>query len=191
MNNYSKIPSSKNKFLKLNIEKKEYNQYWFSEKTIEFIISQIVNNTKPTESIALLSCPSIFFSLEKEVQDRCFLFDIDTSLLKKHPNAVFYDFNDYSNIESKYFSFFDFILIDPPFIAKEPWKKYADFTKLIGKECFKVLSCSIAENEKFLDEFLSLKRKEYQPSIPNLVYQYSFYSNYDDERLNQTNDELK
>ena len=45
MESSNKISSEKNKFLKLNPEKKEFNQYWFSEKTIDFIVNQIAKKT--------------------------------------------------------------------------------------------------------------------------------------------------
>lgn len=185
-----KVDSSKNKFLKLNLEKKEFNQYWFSEKTIDFIVDQISSNTNEKSKIALVSCPSIFFSLSKEMQEISYLFDIDEKLIKKHKNCVKFDFNDYSDLDKSFEGFFDYILIDPPFIVKEVWTKFADFTKLIGNSNSKILTCSIVENEQLLKDLLSLNKQNYQPSIPHLVYQYNFYSNYDDDKLKSYNKEL-
>ena len=39
-------------------------------------------------------------------------------------------------------------------------------------------------------EVLGVKRQPFKPSIPNLVYQYSLYSNYDDEELQKPNPEI-
>ena len=69
------IDSKDNKFLKRTPENADFNQYWFSEKTIKFILSQI--NSHGKERIGLVSTPSIFFSLSKECQDKSYLFDID------------------------------------------------------------------------------------------------------------------
>lgn len=35
-----------------------------------------------------------------------------------------------------------------------------------------------------------MKKKTFRPSIPNLVYQYSLYANYDDEELDKVNEEI-
>ena len=49
---------------------------------------------------------------------------------------------------------------------------------------------TIQENEKFLGEILGVKSRKYKPSIPNLVYQYCLYSNYEDEELDKVNEEI-
>jgi len=54
----------------------------------------------------------------------------------------------------------------------------------------KILGSSILENSKMLDELLELKTRDYKPSIPNLAYQYNFFSNYIADDLNQKNSEI-
>lgn len=51
----------------------------------------------------------------------------------------------------------------------------------------KILLSTIDENEKMLNDMLGVKRRKWRPSIPHLVYQYSLYSNYDDEELEKVN----
>ena len=125
-----------NKFLKRTPENSDFNQYWFSEKTIQFILSQI--NTHGKERIGLISTPSIFFSLPKELQDKSYLFDIDDKLISKHKNGRKYDFNwtNYDENFSDLKASFDFIVIDPPFITEEAWSKFAAFGKYCGRCCF-------------------------------------------------------
>ena len=41
-----------------------------------------------------------------------------------------------------------------------------------------------------LFELLGVKKQVFKPSIPNLVYQYNLYSNYDDEDLQKINPEV-
>ena len=99
-------------------------------------------------------------------------------------------------LPEKFENYFDFVLIDPPFITLEVWSKYAATTKHIiqkddeGKITGKILCCSIVENDKMLDELLGLSACMYKPSIPNLIYQYNFYSNYEDEILGSVNEEI-
>lgn len=85
------------------------------------------------------------------------------------------------------------MLADPPFITEEVWKKYADaIHKIIkkdeqGKPLGRILLSTIQENEQFLGGLLGVKSRKFKPSIPNLVYQYNLYSNYEDEELEKVN----
>ena len=189
-----------NKFLKLNKEKADFNQYWFSEKSIEFIINQIKKVYKNDKAIkiAFVSTPSIFFSLPEEIKDHSWLFEYDEKLLKKHKNSVFFDFNDFSQVDECHFNKYDLVIVDPPYINKPSWTQFANFVTIIAKKCednigkfsCKILTCSIAENAPMLKELLNLNIKNYQPSIPNLVYQYNFFTNFDDEELDRFNEEI-
>ena len=86
---------------------------------------------------------------------------------------------------------FDLVVIDPPFITREVWEKYAEAAKLLlkteGGHCF--LS-TIDENEAMIKELLGADRKKFRPSIPNLVYQYSLYATFTSEGLEQKNPEI-
>ena len=41
-----------------------------------------------------------------------------------------------------------------------------------------------------LDEILGVKSTNFQPSIPNLVYQYNLYTNYPSETYDKKNPEI-
>ena len=186
-----RIESKKNRFLKLHPEKEQYNQYWFSEDTINFFIEQITRHS-PTK-IGFVAVPSVFFSLDKETQEKSFMFDIDEKLTKKHKNGIRYDFNegDYETKFPELKNTFDYLVIDPPFITEAAWSKFADFAKFLKKENCKIIACSIAENKDKLKQLLDLDMKVFQPSIPHLVYQYNIYANYNDEELDKKNPEIQ
>jgi len=194
--NGKKVASKNNNFLKLNPEKEKLNQYWFSEKTIAYMVNQVEKHGK---AIALISCPSIFFSLSPEMKEKAVLFDYDEAFCKKHKNAVVFDYRDFEKLISEFENKFDFIVIDPPFIDEDPWTKFANFASLIAKKNSegeidnkrtKILLSSIAENKDLLKRLLNVDMRSYQPSIPNLIYQYNFYSNYEDEELDKVNEEI-
>ena len=175
------IESKDNKFLKITPENSDFNQYWYSEKTIEFLLNQV--NKYGKEKIGLIATPSIFFSLSKEMQEKSYLFDIDDKLISKHKNGVKYDFND-GDYETKFPQLknsFDFLVIDPPFISEDAWTKFANFAKYLANDKCKILASSIAENDEKLKRLLNLDIKAFKPSIPHLVYQYNIFANYDDE----------
>lgn len=110
---------------------------------------------------------------------------------------MFYDFNKPEEFDQKFNDYFDMVMIDPPFITEEVWSKYAVTIKKIiqkdenGNMKGKILLSSIDENEKMLINLgLGVTKRTYRPSIPNLVYQYSFFSNYEADSLNQVNPEI-
>jgi hypothetical protein len=93
------------------------------------------------------------------------------------------------------------VIIDPPFITREVWEKYAATTKLLlleettsDREDHSKANCillsTIAENEAMMKELLQVNPVAFQPSIPNLVYQYNLYTNYNSERLAKVNEEI-
>ena len=53
-----------------------------------------------------------------------------------------------------------------------------------------LLCSTIDENAEFMQELLSVKPTTFRPSIPNLVYQYSFYTNFADEASDEKNPEI-
>lgn len=83
------------------------------------------------------------------------------------------------------------VVIDPPYITEEVWNKYAEASRFLLKEGGLILGSTIDENEEMLKNMLDLHRIKFRPSIPNLVYQYSFYVNYDDEACNEKNPEIQ
>ena len=73
----------------------------------------------------------------------------------KDPGYVFYDFNAPENLPQELLGTFHMVVIDPPFITREVWEKYADAAKrLLKPEGGIVLGSTIDENEGFMGELL-------------------------------------
>lgn len=84
---------------------------------------------------------------------------------------MFYDFNKADELPSDLHHSFDLVVIDPPFITREVWEKYAEAAKLLLKEeGGHALLSTIDENEANIKELIGADRKAFRPSIPNLVY---------------------
>jgi hypothetical protein len=64
---------SASQFLKENIEDGDYNQYWYSEKTIGRMVEALIENGG---SIAFLSTPSIYFALPEDLRSKAYVFDV-------------------------------------------------------------------------------------------------------------------
>jgi len=68
------LSKHKNKFWMKFPEEGDHNQYWFSKKTISFILDQLKTHGK---KIAFLSTPSVYFSLkDKELKQNSKIFEV-------------------------------------------------------------------------------------------------------------------
>ena len=179
------------KFLMRHSEKENLNQYWFSEHTISVLISEIsLLFSQGHSKIACISTPSLYFSLPDEVKRSSKVFDIDIAF-QNDPGYVFYDFNHPENIPEAFDSYFDVIIIDPPFITREVWEKYATAIRRISNPNSRIILSSITENSTMLHELLQVQPCRFKPSIPHLVYQYNFFTNYmSTTALDQPNPEI-
>jgi hypothetical protein len=101
-----------------------------------------------------------------------------------------FDFKRVADVPAQYYARFDFVLIDPPFITKEVWQAYADAVRLITRPGARVLCSTIDENAGLLKELLGVERATFRPLIPNLVYQYSLFANYQHAGLEGVNEEV-
>ena len=68
--------------------------------------------------------------------------------------------------------------------------QYTTAIKYLLAENGKILLSTIDENAEMMKELLGVDKQIFRPSIPNLVYQYSFYANYESETLSQKNPEI-
>lgn len=62
-----------------NEEKAELNQYWYSPYTISQMVEEILAIGGKT---ALISTPSIYFSIPEEARKNCYLLDVSFYILQ-------------------------------------------------------------------------------------------------------------
>ena len=192
-----------NRFLARYKENADMNQYWYSKATIDFMANEVElicnppqqegeeNKENEVKKAVFLSTPSIYFSLkDKKVKENAKNLDYDTNFGKRDANFQFYDFNKADEIPKEFHNQFDIAIIDPPFITREVWEKYAVAAKMLLKPDGHILGSTIDENEEMIKELTGASRKQFRPSIPNLVYQYSLYATFDSEGLNSKNPEI-
>lgn len=60
-------------FLDGNHEDADFNQYWYSERTISRIVEALTENGG---KIAFLSTPSLYFSIPEELKSKAHVFDV-------------------------------------------------------------------------------------------------------------------
>ena len=193
-----------------NAENSGLNQYWYSQHTIETLVKEIQLHG---QRVAFLSTPSLYFSLtDPAVIEEAVLFEFDTdfaaqieakfassdnnsdnnkSTASSRTRFVHYDYNEPERVPMQFMGHFDYVVVDPPFITEEVWRKYAQTVKFIlntgtGPNASvnggsgKVMFTSVLENHNMLETVndLPLYIADFMPSIPNLVYQYYVFVNY-------------
>ncbi|EKX35998.1 hypothetical protein GUITHDRAFT_146140 [Guillardia theta CCMP2712] len=183
-------------FLKNTKEEADLNQYWYSKRTINALADEAA---EAGESVAFLSTPSIFFSMKpgrkrwgQQSRQGDALFDYDRQW-ESEEGFCFYDFNHPEGIPQSMQGCFDAVVVDPPFITEDVWRKYATAVRFCLRQGGKVLLTTIAENYELLQElFGDLNIAKFMPSIPTLPYQYRIFLNYSpvNPMLSEWNDEI-
>jgi hypothetical protein len=203
-------------FLRSAPEVADMNQYWYSSTTIETIVAELgaaaasAGGAAAGLRVACLSTPSVYFSLPEASPARAgsIAFDYDKQW-EGHPNYRYFDFRDPTGtIEPALRHSFDYCVVDPPFITRDVWTKYAEAIRLClkpGAGAGRVILTTVGENEAMLRTVLgaelgaSLRKTTFMPAMQKpwygfgLPYQYSLYVNYDlrpESGLNRWNHEV-
>mmetsp|Transcript_5092 Transcript_5092/g.5034 ORF Transcript_5092/g.5034 Transcript_5092/m.5034 type:complete len:186 (+) Transcript_5092:1-558(+) len=179
-----------NRFLLRYPEKEQFNQYWYSDRTLKALVDEADELfLQGFTRIACLSTPSLYFSMTEKSRENSYLFDIDRAF-QRDKGFVYYDFNFPENLDPALEKTFDAVVVDPPFITRDVWEKYARAVKFLLKDGGRIVVSSIDENAQMLNELLNIEKQVFQPSIPHLVYQYSFFTNYNSPRFQEKNPEI-
>ncbi|CBH12888.1 hypothetical protein, conserved [Trypanosoma brucei gambiense DAL972] len=193
-----------------NVERAEFNQYWYSIHTIDALIGEVRHHAT---ACAFLSTPSLYFAMiaaDKNggdgnteeaskgdsnaksalVRDSR-LFEYDKQW-KDDAGFVFYDFHRPEEVPVQYFGAFDYVVADPPFITEDVWTAYIQTAKLLLRNGGKLLFTTVMENHTMLEGLLDgpLFIATFRPAIAHLTYQYVCFTNYRPTRLSQVNEEL-
>ena len=210
-------------FLLGNPEKCDLNQYWYSRRTIDAFALEAADVVAAGGTVAFLSTPSIYFALTEGQRaaaapagsamalaaattgggQGCRVFEYDRQW-EADAGFVFFDFNALGeDCPPELLGAFDMVVVDPPFITREVWEKYAVATKRLlrpapaanGGACTlggpaRLICTTVQESAPWMAELLGVSPVRFQPSIPNLVYQYHTYTNYASERLGKPNPDV-
>lgn len=178
-------------------ENKSMNQYWYSAQTVGRMVEVVrrccLDGPTPLDC-AFISTPSLFFALPRAERTNCRVLDIDMKLAASSPKEfVYYDYNSPSKIPDELRGAFSAVVIDPPFITKDVWEKYAQAAKLLlAGGAGLVMATTVVENASLLEELLGpgLKPNAFLPSIPHLPYQYALYTNFETPEFSVRNEEI-
>lgn len=193
--------NSTTSFLEQAAEDSQLNQYWYSQHTIDTLRDAIQEGVtsldKDAPRVAFLSTPSLFFAFDEAKRRNFHLFDFDSKApWSNDANYVYFDYNHPLSFDESLRNTFDMVVIDPPFITREVWDKYAATTEALATDSTGsslkplVLATTVHENVPLMKELFDATPTVFQPSIPNLVYQYASFTNFPSNCLAQPNEEI-
>lgn len=78
------------------------------------------------------------------------------------------------------------VVIDPPFITHDCWEKYKEtVTLLLRDQDGLVMATTVTENQGLMETLFNATPNLFRPDIPNLVYRYKVYTNFDSKVLSE------
>lgn len=172
-----------------------YNQYWYSSNTAAVLVAVIEEQIEEEEhdglAVAFLSTPSLYHAVSPALRARSRLFDLDEQWASD-PNFVRYDFKQPEAIPTTLHGRFSMVVMDPPFITREVWELYAPAARMLLRPQgpARILATTVQENAGLMAELFGTTEQRFKPAIPNLIYQFSLYSNFDSSCLAQSNPEV-
>ena len=173
-------------FLDATPEVASLNQYWYSARTLAALVAELESGACGLR-VAFLSTPSVYFSLPEAsaVRQASYCFDYDDQW-NGDPRFRFFDFNS-EKIDADLEHAFDCVVVDPPFITRDVWAKYAACAQSALKPGGgKLILTTVGENEAMLRRVHgalgdALRKTPFMPAMQDakLPYQYSLFVNYD------------
>ena len=118
------------------------------------------------------------------------MFKIDSVSFSSDANWRLFDYEKPEAIDESLRHSFDCVVIDPPFISAAVWQQYADAANLllgVAPSPRFIIGTTIPENAKALHDMFGVRPVTFKPEIPNLVYQYELFTNFQHDLLDKHN----
>lgn len=183
-------------------------QFWYDPHTLQCLQDQC--RELDVECIALLSAPSLFFSLRgatPKTKDLKAKYDGDgadrtarTAVLfeydrrwEEEEDFVFFDYREgHEAVDDALAGRFDLILADPPNLQMSTLQQYVGVIKKLRRsEQSKILFVTSADWGSFLFDALGLIEVKFKPFMPSSVWsqcgKFGLFSNYKNSSLSLEN----
>lgn len=148
----------------------QLSQFWYDDKTAEYLSREALKAAGPTGKIALISCPTLYKNLKSDAHNNqgkchngtyinlvyfvwlvqfptlnvCFLsvtlFEFDKRFAVYGEDFILYDYNKPLDIPCHFAGNFDVVVVDPPFLSEECLTKTAVTVKFLAKH--KIILCT-------------------------------------------------
>ncbi|KFM61925.1 N(6)-adenine-specific DNA methyltransferase 2, partial [Stegodyphus mimosarum] len=135
----------------------KFSQFWYDETTAKTLARIALKAAGENGKIACVSCPSAYAQI-KELHpdsDGHYLFEYDKRFQERFPeHFVYYDYNYPLNIDKKFKSYFDTVIVDPPYLSEECLQKTSETVQYLTKE--KIVLCTGAVMEDCAKKLLGV-----------------------------------
>ncbi|RQM08942.1 hypothetical protein DD237_008322 [Peronospora effusa] len=118
------------------------SQFWYDNRTGRALAQEAIDQSKEN-CIAFVSTPAAyryFLKIQEESEssidgDNVYLFEYDRRFGEKYnDHFVFYDYNESTNLPEKFHRFFDYVLVDPPYLNINCMSKFAETMRWLVKD---------------------------------------------------------
>lgn len=114
------------------------------------------------------------------------MFEYDIRFQHRYPTSfIFYDYKEPLNIDNHYSGYFDFVIVDAPFLSEECFGKVAQTIRMLAKPSFKLIFCTGTIMEDLLRSLFMLKKADnFRPEHKNnLANDFSLFLNYKSKNI--------
>lgn len=115
----------------------QLSQFWYSEKTSDALVEELLNGADENTVIGILSAPSVYAHLKKRKHwptKRIYLFEYDDRFKLLAGNYFqFYDYNKPTELPKELKHTFDRVFVDPPFLQEDCQRKEAETAQWLLK----------------------------------------------------------
>ncbi|XP_034934959.1 EEF1A lysine methyltransferase 1 [Chelonus insularis] len=161
----------------------QLSQFWYDDLTVDTIVKAILKITTNNDSIALISCPTLYPSLKKHAEARQVkLFEYDERFSIHQPNFIRYDYKNPLDIPKDMSQGFDLVIADPPFLSEECLEKISETVKFLSKKY--IFICTGATMAGLVEKLLNVKKCKFKPQHKNnLANEFWCYANFSFDSL--------
>ncbi|XP_044256592.1 EEF1A lysine methyltransferase 1 [Tribolium madens] len=157
----------------------QLSQFWYDDKTTENLVNVALKEVGPEGKIALVSCPTLYKKMKECLSEKgeVTLYEYDHRFSVYGKDFIPYDYKSPLGVPREKASCYDLVIADPPFLSEECLTKVAATLKFLTKE--KIILCTGAVMEKFVERLLDLKKTPLKPQHRNnLGNEFYCYSNF-------------
>ncbi|KAH6560424.1 hypothetical protein BASA61_008828 [Batrachochytrium salamandrivorans] len=172
----------------------QLSQFWYANSTRDALAIESIKNTVDGGRIGCISSPSVFVTLKRmnpEHRDLV-VFEFDRRFDVYGDGFVFYDYSEPLALDEKdglrpLKGTFDYLLIDPPFLSEECWRKMAQTVRWLAKPDCKIIVCTGKQMRSLIEEELQCYATDYMPEHQNgLQNEFRAFINYPSEKFMRT-----
>ena len=155
------------------------SQFWYDQQTRTFLAQKALSHSPKT--VGCLSSPSVYLALRKmNPEATCVVFEFDKRFNAFGDDFVFYDFNNPVDIDSKWKSKFDVLVVDPPFLSDECWSKVSQTVRWLTHDSSKLIICTGKVMASKIKQELGCIETKFKPQHTNgLQNEFWCFSNFD------------